>query len=471
MRHSLFITVACAAFLTLTVSAEAEPRVSAATPAPVQAAATSPQVPLTPATVAPERIILNLTSDTQHEMAMTWRTSADRPAGRVQYAVSEPGPNFVKNTREVMAKSDVLTLDVEEQAGFKARYNSLVLTGLEPSTRYVYRVGDGTNWSEWFQFSTAGKPGERFSFVYMGDAQNDVLSHWSRVLRESQREDGKASFMLHAGDLINRHNADLEWGEWFAAGGFIHAQTPSLMTPGNHEYGRPIDATGARLSPQWRAQYTLPENGPEGREKLKETAFYVDYQGVRVISVDAPLLHGDPTERAAQVKWLDGLLANNPNRWTIITLHFPLYSSEPARDNPDVREALKPLIDKYKVDLLLQGHDHGYARGAAPTPTGEARSDDNATVYVVSVAGPKMYAVSDLAWADRKASQTQLFQVIGVEGDDLTYKAYTANGVLYDAFSLHKNAQGLKTRTDRKPGTPELWLPGKKVSKNGDLAQ
>ena len=82
-----------------------------------------------------------------------------------------------------------------------------------------------------------------------------------------------------------------------------------------------------------------------------------------------------------------------------------------------------------------------------------------------------MYAVSDLAWADRKASQTQLFQVIGVEGDDLTYKAYTANGVLYDAFSLHKNAQGLKTRTDRKPGTPELWLPGKKVSKNGDLAQ
>jgi hypothetical protein len=427
--------------------------------------------PLAAATVQPERIILNLTADPQHEMAITWRQAANSPTGRVQYAVSEAGPDFQTRTTEVAAKSETLTLDVQEQAGFQATYNSVVLKGLKPSTRYVYRVGDGTHWSEWFQFSTAGKPGEKFSFIYLGDAQNNVLEHWSRVLREALREDGKAAFMLHAGDLINRHSADKEWGEWFAAGGFIHAQTPSIMTPGNHEYGRPVDDTGARLSPQWRAQYTLPENGPEGRAKLKETAFYVDYQGVRLISVDAPLLHGDEAERAAQVAWLDNILAHNPNRWTIISLHFPLYSSEPERDNPRVREALKPLIDKYKVDLLLQGHDHGYARGAAPTPKGEARPDDDATIYVVSVAGPKMYAVSDLAWADRKASRTQLFQLLSVEGDRLTYKAYTANGVLYDAFALQKDKAGRKTRVEMKPGTPELWAPGKEKKANGDLAQ
>lgn len=427
--------------------------------------------PLAAATVQPERIILNLTADPQHEMAITWRQAANSPTGRVQYAVSEAGPDFQTRTTEVTAKSETLTLDVQEQAGFQATYNSVVLKGLKPSTRYVYRVGDGTHWSEWFQFSTAGKPGEKFSFIYLGDAQNNVLEHWSRVLREALREDGKAAFMLHAGDLINRHSADKEWGEWFAAGGFIHAQTPSIMTPGNHEYGRPVDDTGARLSPQWRAQYTLPENGPEGRAKLKETAFYVDYQGVRLISVDAPLLHGDEAERAAQVAWLDNILAHNPNRWTIISLHFPLYSSEPERDNPRVREALKPLIDKYKVDLLLQGHDHGYARGAAPTPKGEARPDDDATIYVVSVAGPKMYAVSDLAWADRKASRTQLFQLLSVEGDRLTYKAYTANGVLYDAFALQKDKAGRKTRVEMKPGTPELWAPGKEKKANGDLAQ
>ncbi|WAC48007.1 metallophosphoesterase family protein [Asticcacaulis sp. SL142] len=427
--------------------------------------------PLVAATVEPERIILNLTGDPQHEMAITWRSATGSAPGKVQFAVSEPGPNFVARATEVAAKTEALTLDVQEQAGFQATYNSVVLTGLKPATRYVYRVGDGTHWSEWFQFSTAGKAGDKFTFIYLGDAQNNVKEHWSRVLREALREDGKASFMLHAGDLINRHASDREWGEWFSAGGFIHAQTPSIMTPGNHEYGRPIDDTGARLSPQWRAQYTLPENGPEGRAKLKETAFYVDYQGVRVISIDAPLLHGDEAERAAQVQWLDKILANNPNTWTVISLHFPLYSSEPDRDNPRVREALKPLIDKYKVDLLLQGHDHGYARGAAPTARSKQNPKDDATVYVVSVAGPKMYAVSDLAWADRKASQTQLFQVLTVEGKSLNYKAFTANGELYDAFSLTKDAKGRKTRKDLKPATPELWVPGKKPPKNGDLSQ
>ncbi|MGC5033698.1 fibronectin type III domain-containing protein [Micromonospora sp. DT229] len=28
-------------------------------------------------------------------------------------------------------------------------------TNLKPDTRYTYRVGDGTNWSEWTDFTTA----------------------------------------------------------------------------------------------------------------------------------------------------------------------------------------------------------------------------------------------------------------------------------------------------------------------------
>ncbi|OYW80621.1 MAG: metallophosphoesterase, partial [Asticcacaulis sp. 32-58-5] len=119
----------------------------------------------------------------------------------------------------------------------------------------------------------------------------------------------------------------------------------------------------------------------------------------------------------------------------------------------------------------LQGHDHGYARGTAPTARSKQHPKDDATVYVVSVAGPKMYAVADLDWVDRKASHTQLFQVLTVEGRTLNYKAFTANGQLYDAFSLTKDAKGRKTRKDLKPATPELWVPGKKPPTNGDLSQ
>ncbi|MGK0493940.1 MAG: hypothetical protein ACJAU2_000316 [Maribacter sp.] len=40
-------------------------------------------------------------------------------------------------------------------------------------------------------------------------------------------------FMLHAGDLINHSEANVEWGEWFHAEGHIHATVPSIMTPGS----------------------------------------------------------------------------------------------------------------------------------------------------------------------------------------------------------------------------------------------
>jgi hypothetical protein len=92
--------------------------------------------------------------------------------------------------------------------------------------------------------------------------------------------------MLHAGDLINRHDRDVEWGEWFYAGNFIHATVPSVMTPGNHEYSRDI-----KLSPQWRRQFNLPLNGPKG---LEETCYVVNYSNLKVISLDAELIDESP---------------------------------------------------------------------------------------------------------------------------------------------------------------------------------
>lgn len=421
------------------------------------AAQEPPKLPLAPPTAAPERIILNLTADSRTSMAVTWRTAAGSPPGKVQYAVAGDGPDFVREITEIPAASRTETLAVEETPNLTADYHSAVIGGLKPATRYVYRVGDGERWSQWLQFSTAGEAGAPFSFIYMGDAQNDIAAHWGRVVREAFREGPRAAFVIHAGDLINRHNSDREWGEWFGAGGTHMAETPSFATPGNHEYGR-----GPILSPQWRLQFTHPENGPPDVERLKETAFYSDYQGLRVISVDAPILHGVPEVREATLRWLDGVLKDNPNRWTVITLHFPLYSSEPNRDQPRVRDALKPLIDKYKVDLVLQGHDHGYARGAVGP--GEAKPDrrlEEGTVYVVSVAGPKMYPVGAVPWADRKAERTQLFQVLDVDGGKLRYRAYTAAGRLYDAFELQKRPGRLNRIVNRIPADAPERLQAK----------
>lgn len=136
---------------------------------------------------------------------------------------------------------------------------------------------------------------------------------------------------------------------------------------------------------------------------------------------------------AEQAQWLEGALAHNPCRWTVVIFHHPIFSGAKGRDNPKIRAAWKPVLDKHRVDLVLQGHDHVYARS---NPNAEATRET--PVYIISVAGPKMYDRGDRTWAERFAQDTQMYQVISVRGDVLRYEARTAAGELYDAFEIRK---------------------------------
>ncbi|MBM3875046.1 MAG: hypothetical protein FJ382_15205 [Verrucomicrobia bacterium] len=49
-------------------------------------------------------------------------------------------------------------------------------------------------------------------------------------------------------------------------------------------------------------------------------------------------------------------------------------------------------------------------------------------------------------WAVRTAEDTQLFQIITVDGDELRYVARTATNRLYDQFTLHKQGPGQANR-------------------------
>ena len=54
-----------------------------------------------------------------------------------------------------------------------------------------------------------------------------------------------------------------------------------------------------------------------------------------------------------QVPWIRSVLENNPNKWTIVTFHHPMYSPGTDRDNPHLRKLWKPLFDEFKdIDIL-----------------------------------------------------------------------------------------------------------------------
>lgn len=427
-----------------------------------QTVAKKPEIPIPPKidatqvhqpTLRPDRIVLTWCEDPTTTQSVTWRTSPTIEQGFAEIAIADAGPKLEQSARRIDASGTTLSTNLNT-----ARFHSATFRELQPSTKYAYRVGDGANWSEWFQFTTASRDPEPFSFIYFGDAQNDVRSLWSRVIREAYGDAPAARFMIHAGDLINSAENDADWGEWFGAGGWMNAMVPSMPAVGNHEMAK-VDDTTRRVSRHWRPQFTLPENGPPGFE---ETCYTFVYQGTRILVLNSNL------EPEKQAEWLDQTLKSNREKWVICVFHHPLFSTGRDRDNAALRSVWKPILDRHRVDLVLQGHDHTYGRTGLQTPvatvnlnTGLNASDFfSGTVYVVSVSGPKMYGLQRHTFMSRHAEDTQLYQIIHVAGDTLSFEAFTASGELYDAFRLDKQPGSINKLTEEVPDTPErLRLP------------
>lgn len=399
-------------------------------------------------TAMPDRIVLTLNGDPRTSVAVTWRTSVDVVKGIAEIAEAEANPYFSEKAKQIEATSTALKTDLNT-----AHFHTVAFSGLTPNKKYVYRVGDGTNWSEWFHFKTAAAENEPFSFIYFGDAQNNVRSMWSRVIREAYSDAPKAAFMLHAGDLINVANSDAEWGEWFGAGAWINAMTPNVAIPGNHEQTKLGDGS-RKLTEHWKPQFEFPLNGPKG---LEESCYTIQYHNMLLIGLNSN------EQQATQAVWLDQVLSENTAQWVVCTFHHPIFSTGKDRDNKELRALWKPIIDKHKVDLVLQGHDHTYGRTGmqvpetiANVPTGVQKVDQQTgTIYVVSVSGPKMYNHRKQDFMKRVAEDTQLYQVIHIDGGKLRFEARTAVGDLYDAFELQKQPGMINKLIEFEPEVPE----------------
>ncbi len=529
---------------------------------------TTAELPSTRPGPYPDRIVLNWEKDPASTLSVTWRTDTTVTDATAQIALARSEPSFYTEARTVAPTTESLPAYEIDGEHVSAHYHSVTFEDLMADTLYAYRVGDGEHWSEWYHAETASVQPEPFSFIYVGDAQNNVRSHWSRLIRQAYSDASDVSFMLHAGDLINNAHANVEWGHWNEAGGWIQGMVPNVPVPGNHEYEgyrhwhepdtfaveveasgqemagtivepggnpEPLKATSdnaasgdeaypagtwnynggngeyvgmlrieqgspeytatmvsedgnkyplqnvsvdgsvltgeflmevekessERLSVHWRPQFTLPRNGPEG---LKETVYYLDHQGMRIIGLNSEAAKNDEEVLAKQTEWLASTLQDADARWTVVTFHHPMFSSGEGRNNEALREAWRPLFDEYNVDLVLQGHDHTYARGRSENLKQgmNARSPQGGTVYVNSVSGPKMYEIKPGRWGkfdgiemERGGENTQLYQVVEVGRDTLTYRSYTATGEPYDAFDLVRRANAPNEMIERPPANTE----------------
>ena len=175
------------------------------------------------------------------------------------------------------------------------------------------------------------------------------------------------------------------WDVYFASIEASASTTPWMFATGNHdmEAAYPTHGYGGHL-----ARLDFPRNGPAACPSV----YSFTYGNVAVLSLDAnDVSYEIRTNRGysdgAQNTWVERTLAAyraNPDiDFIVCFFHHCAYSTtETHASDGGVRAAWSDLFDRYRVDMVLQGHNHVFERTdpiRAGKPTTVAA--DNAIVY------------------------------------------------------------------------------------------
>lgn len=381
---------------------------------------------------APDRILLTWSDDTCTTRDVTWQCDTLSKNGSLQlFNVLTPQDTIViPSARRVIKTS-----------GGAAAYYRVGIKELKSGQKYSYRVGNDGKWSDWNTFKTCCSSDSAYSFIFIGDVQDSINGKSGELFGKAFACQPNAAFILFIGDMIERPH-DEYWKEFFREGGDIFRTIPVVASPGNHEY---LKGAIQKIDERWMAHFSFPQNGP--KDFLGRVCYW-DYDNTRYISMDTNGIQGI-SSALSQRNWLKKVLENTKQRWKVVIMHHPVYSTSRGRDYFIIRGLFKPLFDKYGVDLVLQGHDHAYGR-SAHIPN-SAFPGKQGPVYVVTHASPKLYDIKFSKEMDRLGTNTQMYQLINVSKDSISYRAYTFNGTYYDGFTLVKDNSGNNKAIDNAP--------------------
>jgi hypothetical protein len=444
----------------------------------------------------PERVILSSSQDPSTSQYVTWRSRSPLTlAGSVE--VREEG-----GVARTIAAVQMPERTVD---GYPARSNSAKMDNLKPDTAYEYRVTSGTKSSAWLEFTTAKAEVEPFDFLYFGDAQEGIDTVWPATLEAAHTAVPDARLSLFAGDLINTATNESEWRNWFTAVDTYgkSSSTQMLAAMGNHEIG------GDAFAPVFRDSFEYDPDGPRPSDAgafegvygahmasvMKDSVYFTDYQGVRFVTMNAnrddicalitpPGMSGfncDEGRRVwmqMQATWLDRVLKENPNKWSVMLTHQPIFSVSEGRDEDNWRRYVGPVLERNDVDLVLQGHDHTYGRGFHSQNATERAGVSTGPVYIVANSGEKQYALQGdpNVWTKNGATlmasyaDTSTYQAISVDGDTLSYKSVATwaraggnspfvPGDTVDEFTITKYDSGAKWVTEAGVAAPAESVP------------
>ena len=315
---------------------------------------------------------------------------------------------------ELVCLADSDTIRVEAQGevfrsrGGQAAYYVARLRELQAGTCYAYRAVTDDKVSPWYQFRMQSDSVDKVSFLYIGDVQDSIGGEANRFLREALSRHPESEFLVCGGDLADgpRQNC---WEEAFRDIDSVTQAMPLLVVTGNHDYRKGVIQWLERRFPL-TFSYFLDS-------KIADNQVYtLNYGPLQFFLLDS---NRELPYLLTQRDWLKTQLEQSRARWKIVVLHHPLFSIRSRSRNLIQRWVFNDLLETYDVDLVLQAHEHAYARmtahegGQAVTP-----------VYTVSHCSPKNYDIYENDHYDKTIASSRFYQTVRISGDTLTLAAY-----------------------------------------------
>ena len=365
----------------------------------------------------PARIQLTFGNDGQFSRNISWQCG-DTTANSHLFIVK----TTTTDTITVAAEGKML----HTQGGTTVLYRAKLVDLAEGE--YSYSVCTGNRQSNWHNFTVSAN--NNFHFVYIGDIQDTINGITKNLFASINQRERDAAFWVFGGDVIERPH-DRYWNEYFTSMDSIAQTMPVIACPGNHEYHKGVVG---KLDERFVYTFShLVDSRSNGH-----AVFDMRYGNAVVITLDS---NSDAWTLFSQRRRLKQSLQKAQDaEWKIVILHHPFYSVRGKFKHYFIRHLFDPLIREYGVDIVLQGHEHCYARMI----TNDKTNTPVTPVYLISQFSPKDYRINFNKKYDRFGNGFRFYQTVDIGGDTLSLKTYTENNELYDYIRIVKSGGKLQ---------------------------
>lgn len=379
----------------------------------------------------PERIMLTFGDSCEWNRNISWTCGET-----VSPAFVELTDRETNQTQRINAYGEVF----KSRSG-KAAYYVARLRNLEDGHSYRYRVCTGDKHSDWYDFCLQPLEEQSFSFIYIGDVQDTLGGITNQILRKTLASNPDINFLICGGDLVEQPTHTY-WNEAFQSMDSIRQKIPILTVTGNHDYLKGIIGT---LERRFSLTHSYYLDSMEGENQV----FTIRYKDAQLFCLDS---NREFFYLLTQRQWLEKKLSASQAKWKIVVVHHPLYSIRGTLNNLAQRWMFDDLIREHNVDIVLQGHEHAYARMTNHLDNGIAVPP----VYTISHCSPKNYRIEFDELFDRFASGSRYYQKLRTSGDTLFITAVDAcTQILHDSLFIVKS-QTKTQLTDASWNLPEV---------------